>query len=114
MAVYEVRNTSGEHLSQLALSSVFPAGWEIENPRVGDADQPDWIQNLSPATGHYLDIRDDRMNWFFDLGSGSSLHFVAKVHLSFAGDWVLPPVTAEAMYRPEFRAAIAGGRVSVK
>ncbi|GEM_PF-276820 len=111
---YRVANSSGEDLSELALSSVFPAGWEIASQRVGDQEMPEWVRNLEPQSGKFMDIRDDRINWFFDLGSGGKMDFVAKLNPSFGGEYALPPVVVEAMYSPEYFGHLAGGRVSVK
>ncbi|MDB5104104.1 MAG: alpha-2-macroglobulin family protein [Fibrobacteres bacterium] len=111
---YRVANNSGQELNELALSSVFPAGWEIASQRVGDQEMPQWVRNLGPQSGKFMDIRDDRINWFFDLYSGGSMDFVAKLNPSFGGEYTLPPVVVEAMYSPEFYGHLAGGRVSVK
>lgn len=111
---YRVHNTSGQGLTGLALSSVFPAGWEIVSSRVGDEDDPEWVRNLGAWSGDYMDIRDDRVNWFFDLGDGATADFTAKLNPTFGGDYALPPVVVEAMYSPEFFGHLAGGRVQVK
>jgi len=112
--MYQITNISGRDLNGLALSSIFPAGWEIISQRVGDADLPEWVKNLSPESGNYMDIRDDRVNWFFGLARGGRMNFLTKLNASFGGDYVLPPIVTEAMYSPEFYAHIAGGRVQVK
>jgi uncharacterized protein YfaS (alpha-2-macroglobulin family) len=111
---YRVSNTSGQDLAELALSSVFPAGWEIASQRVGDQEMPQWVRNLGPQSGKFMDIRDDRINWFFDMRSGDAMDFVAKLNPTFEGEYTLPPIVVEAMYSPEFYGHLAGGRVSVK
>jgi uncharacterized protein YfaS (alpha-2-macroglobulin family) len=112
--MYTVKSTYGEILENLALSSLFPAGWEIINFRVTGEKPPDWIQRQRLSGGTYMDIRDDRINWFFDLSRGSIMKFSAKINPTFKGEYSLPPVAVEAMYSPEFYARIQGGRVGVQ
>ena len=62
----------------------------------------------------YLDIRDDRINWFFDLPRrGQSLDFAVKLNAVTQGEFSLPPTQVEAMYDRDFRARKAGGTVVV-
>lgn len=110
---YRVRSTTGQRLQGLALSSLFPAGWEIVNPRMG-GEQPPWVQQFNRHLADYMDIRDDRINWFLDLPAHGEASFLIQVHPSFAGSYSLPPVVVEAMYSPEFFARIAGGRIQVQ
>ncbi|MBN2413004.1 hypothetical protein JXQ31_15055 [candidate division KSB1 bacterium] len=112
--VYTVKNIYGGHLEELALTSVFPAGWEIINTRLTGADLPDWIRKMNVTSGEYMDIRDDRVNWFFDLYSGRQVSFAVNINPTFKGTFHLPPVAVEAMYSPEYYARIEGGQVSVK
>jgi uncharacterized protein YfaS (alpha-2-macroglobulin family) len=111
---YRVRSTTHEMLSQLALSSLFPSGWEIINMRLEGTEAPEWVQNLRPSSGTYMDIRDDRVNWFFDLGYNGEANFVVKCNPTFKGTYKLPPITVEPMYSPDYFARIGGGEVSVK
>ncbi len=65
--------------------------------------------------GHFkVYLRDDRVNWFFDLGYGGEANFVVKCNPSFRGTYVLPPVSVEPMYSPDYYARIAGGDVIVR
>lgn len=111
---YRVRSTTGQQLKELALSSVFPSGWEIINSRMEGEDLPQWVSNMDVSNGKYMDIRDDRVNWFFDLNHNSEANFMIKCNATFAGTFRLPPVTVEPMYSPESYARIAGQIVTVK
>ncbi len=111
--VYTVESGYGATLEDVALSSVFPSGWEIINTRLADEGLPDWIRELRVTEGDYMDVRDDRVNWFFDLGP-RRLVFATRLSPTFEGTFVLPPVVAEAMYSPRFYARIAGGTVRVE
>jgi uncharacterized protein YfaS (alpha-2-macroglobulin family) len=112
--VYRVKNAIYDQLSELALSSIFPSGWEIINPRISGETLPSWIKNLRPSSGDFMDIRDDRVNWFFNLPAYNDRVFVIKINPSFKGTYRLPPVSLEAMYSPEYFAHIEGGTVTVK
>jgi uncharacterized protein YfaS (alpha-2-macroglobulin family) len=111
---YRVRSTTHEMLSQLALSSLFPSGWEIINMRLEGTEAPEWVENLRPSNGTFMDIRDDRVNWFFDLGYSGEANFLVKCNPTFKGTYKLPPITVEPMYSPDYYARIGGGEVSVK
>jgi uncharacterized protein YfaS (alpha-2-macroglobulin family) len=112
--VYKVRSVLTTPVEELALSSVFPSGWEIMNSRATGEDTPDWVRNISATNGEYMDVRDDRINWFFDLRANEIATFAVKVNPTFRGSYALPPVSCEAMYSPDTYARIAGGRVTVK
>jgi len=112
--VYTVENTYNTTLEEIALSSLFPAGWEIMNPRMAKGPAREWVRKLGLSRGKYMDIRDDRVNWFFDLSRSRAIRVGVRINPTFKGEYVLPPVTVEAMYSPEFYARIAGGEVSVK
>ena len=112
--VYTVGNEIATPLENLALTSVVPSGWEIINRRLTGQAVPDWVQRLGVTAGDYMDIRDDRVNWFFDLAATGKTVFAVEINPTFRGKYRLPPVVVEAMYSPEYYARIAGGEISVK
>jgi uncharacterized protein YfaS (alpha-2-macroglobulin family) len=112
--IYSVRSAYNTTLEELALSSIFPSGWEIINLRLQGGELPDWVREIGIQSGEYMDIRDDRVNWFFDLKRNQKIYLGVKINPTFKGVYKLPPVVAEAMYSPEFYAHIAGGQVQVK
>jgi uncharacterized protein YfaS (alpha-2-macroglobulin family) len=112
--VYTVGNEIATPLENLALTSVFPSGWEIINRRLSGQAVPDWVQRLRVTAGDYMDIRDDRINWFFDLPPKGARVFAVEINPTFRGRYRLPPVVLEAMYSPEYFARIAGGEVTVE
>ena len=62
----------------------------------------------------YLDIRDDRVMWFFDMyGHKTSYDFVVKLNAVTAGEFVLPPTLFEAMYNNKYKAVKKGKFVKV-
>ena len=112
--IYTVTSQFVQPLENLALTSIFPSGWEIINSRLTDEPVPRWISNMRLTSGTYMDIRDDRINWFFDLPARGGIVVGSKINPSFRGDYVLPPVSVEAMYSPEYYARIKAGRVKVE
>jgi uncharacterized protein YfaS (alpha-2-macroglobulin family) len=111
---YHVQGTTGETIENIALSSMFPSGWEIINYRLEGLEYPEWIRNFDASDGTYMDIRDDRVNWFFDLNEGGSFNCVVKINPSFKGTYRLPPVSVETMYSPDYFARLAGDKVVVE
>ncbi|MFH0758468.1 MAG: MG2 domain-containing protein [Bacteroidota bacterium] len=93
---------------ELALTQMFPSGWEIRNLRLDDMessrakDQPD-----------YQDIRDDRVYSYFGLDKGESKTLVILLNAAYLGEYYLPAVYCEAMYDNSIHATIAGKWVSV-
>lgn len=110
-----VENDADEfRLEEVALTQLLPAGWEIENTRLAKASLPGWMNDWRLNAEEYLDIRDDRVNWFFDLPRGGRpLDFAVKLNAVTRGTFTLPSTQVEAMYDRDYRARKAGGMVVV-
>ncbi len=76
----------------IALTQIFPSGWEISNARMDQ--QETWKSD----TFDYQDIRDDRVMTYFDLKKGQTKTFYYLGNATYAGDYYLPGVKCEAMY----------------
>jgi hypothetical protein len=107
-AIVTLGNPGTGTITNLALTQIFPSGWEIRNTRmeesaqVHELDQPD-----------YRDVRDDRVLSYLDLNRGQSKKLVVLLHASYAGEFFLPAVTCEAMYDHNIRALMPGQWVKV-
>ena len=112
--IYTVQSMYNMDLEEIVLSSIFPAGWEIINTRLTGEQPPDWVREMGLQSGEYMDIRDDRVNWFFDLKGGKKIYLGVKINPTFKGNYSLPPVIVEAMYAPEYYAHLEGGRIEVR
>ena len=111
---FEVDKTVDKPIKELALVQVLPAGWEIENIRLAGQKLPDWMSGYDLNNEEYLDIRDDRVRWFFDLKKyQDDLEFVVKINTVTVGEFYLPPTLVEAMYDNRYKATTAGQRVEV-
>jgi uncharacterized protein YfaS (alpha-2-macroglobulin family) len=101
-------------IEEIALVQVLPAGWEIDNTRLSGESMPHWTRGWRLNREEYLDIRDDRVMWFFDLNvHGRDIDFLVKLNAVTVGEFVLPPTLLEAMYNNNYRSTKAGKRVTV-
>ena len=87
----------------LVLSFPLASGWEAVNER---------LRSGADSAGH-LDIRDDRVNWFFDLPKGTKKTFTVKLRAAFEGSYILPSTTCEGMYDPAVAANTASAQTAV-
>jgi len=78
---------------ELAITQIFPSGWEILNNRLDDTDQL-----YSGYKPEYLDIRDDRVLTYFDLNSNMKATFKVYLNASYQGEFYMPAVFVSAMY----------------
>lgn len=107
-ALVVVRNTGAKKVQNLALTQIFPSGWEILNTRYTD-DSSTSDQSV------YRDFRDDRVySYIDDLSVGGSKYFVVNLCATYSGHFYLPAVKVEAMYDKSIRANSASTYVDVK
>ena len=90
----------------MALTYAVPSGWEIWNERLfgGDLD----------SFALYTDIRDDRISWYFPIGSGESKSYTVKLRAAYAGVFVVPPTVCEDMYNTSCRAMTTNSKTIVE
>jgi uncharacterized protein YfaS (alpha-2-macroglobulin family) len=77
--------------TDLALTQIFPSGWEIINTRIDESEEND-------AAFTYKDIRDDRVMHYFDLEPNQKATFTVLLHASYEGKYYLPMTHVGAMY----------------
>jgi alpha-2-macroglobulin len=112
---FSIKNTSPvSNVTELALMQIIPSGWQIENIRLNNTLLPEWTRRWNLNKENYLDIRDDRVMWFFDLSGNQTLDFVVKLNCVTAGDFWLPGTLVEAMYNNNFKATTKGTSVHVE
>lgn len=92
----------------LALTQIFPSGWEIINQRM---DASAAVMNASQPD--YQDVRDDRVYSYFDLQRNASKTFRIKLNASYLGKFYLPATSIEAMYDHTINARTEGQWVEV-
>ena len=101
--------TRGMRYDELALSQVFPSGWEIHNSRMSEVSA---IENSDKP--EYQDIRDDRVYTYFDLNENESKTFAIQLNAAYQGRYYLPLTSCEAMYDNSITASKEGQWVSVE
>ncbi len=104
-----ITNLKYETVRDIALTQTFPSGWEIINTRFTDFGNSSKIDNKVT----YTDIRDDRVHYYFDLGSNKSKTFKIELNASYLGKYYLPGVQAEAMYDNDFFVRTKGQWVDI-
>ncbi len=111
---FKVHNTSDvPEVEEVALVQILPSGWEIENTRLSQEVMPSWMNEYKTGREEYLDIRDDRIMWFFDVRNNNPIDFVVKLNVVTLGEFRMPPTKVEAMYNNDYKASVSGMDVKV-
>ncbi|WKV13756.1 alpha-2-macroglobulin family protein [Marivirga harenae] len=114
-ARFRVKNTSpASRASEIALVQILPSGWQIDNTRLKGSVAPEWMNKWNINKEDYVDIRDDRAMWFFDLVGNTEYDFVMKLNAVSAGEYQLPATIVEAMYNPDYKARNTSKKVYVE
>ncbi len=109
MAVVTIKNPGvrGDY-QELALTQVFPSGWEIRNSRLEETEE-----TLGNSAFSYQDIRDDRVLTYFNLHAGESVTYRVLLNAAYTGRFHLPATTCSAMYDNTVNARSGGQWVQV-
>ena len=106
-ATVTVSNLKYEWVRNIALTEIFPSGWEILNTRFTD------YGDATTSQANFTDIRDDRVNFYFDLGKQKSKTFSVQLNASYLGKYYLPGIQAEAMYDNDYFVRTKGKWIEV-
>jgi len=107
VAEITIKNTKGVHLKDVALSTIFPSGWEIVNTRFTD------FGDFADNNVTHEDIRDDRTNFYFDLKAFETKTVRVLLNASYLGSYYLPGVQCETMYDDDYFVRTKGQWVEV-
>lgn len=77
--------------TEMALTQIFPSGWEIINTRLDGTD-------INDSAVTYKDIRDDRVMHYFDLKPKQKAEFTVLLNAAYEGAYYMPMTHVEAMY----------------
>ncbi|QVY64260.1 alpha-2-macroglobulin [Polaribacter sp. Q13] len=106
-----VSNPKNETVKDIALTQVFPSGWEIVNTRFTD------FGTTTKSEARYTDIRDDRVNFYFDLERQSNKSetktFTVLLNAAYLGAYYLPGIQVEAMYDHDYLVRTKGRWIEV-
>ena len=92
----------------MALSQIFPSGWEILNTRLLNNDEA-----FASSPSDYRDIRDDRVNTYFSLPQGKEVTYYVMLNAAYTGKYYMPATYCEAMYNNSITALLKGQWVKV-
>ena len=107
VAEVTIKNQKNERIENVALSQILPSGFEIVNTRF--TDYGDAVNN----TADYIDIRDDRTNFYFALKANETKTFRVLLNASYLGVYYLPGLQCEAMYDHSYLARTKGQWIEV-
>ena len=93
---------------EMALTQIFPSGWEIRNLRMDETGSVHTID-----VPRYQDIRDDRVYSYFDIGRNNTRIYRVLLNAAYLGKFYLPVTYCEAMYDNEINAVRPGKWVYV-
>ena len=102
--------------SRVLITDLLPAGFEIDNPGLVNSAQLsnfDWIGEVQPA---HTEFRSDRFVAALDRAAGDSgeITLAYVVRAVTPGTYDHPGANVEDMYRPQFFARTATGRMEVQ
>jgi uncharacterized protein YfaS (alpha-2-macroglobulin family) len=100
--------------ARLMVNDPLPAGFEIDNPTLlqsGDVRSLEWLQLNAKA--ETTEFRSDRFLAAVDWRSDQGFDLAYVVRAISPGNYHHPAASVEDMYRPDYRANTATGRLSV-
>ncbi len=96
---YVTNTSAATDYTNLALTQIFPSGWELHADRID---------------GFYQDFRDDRVYSYLFQGRNSTSYVRTHVTATYKGKFYLPTVICEAMYDNTVGASVPGRWVEVR
>ena len=116
VAVILVTNNGDDYLDKLAVTELFPSGWEIMNS-LSASDEDDYNEyRYSYRSGNvkYTDVRDDRKYTYFSLPSHGNIAFCTRLTATYAGKYYLPGLDVRDLENPRIFARTKGMMVEVE
>jgi uncharacterized protein YfaS (alpha-2-macroglobulin family) len=105
----------GKHAYQnIVVQELLPSGLEAENPRLTPAVGFSWLGETAPLKPEYLDVRDDRIEFFVNLPDAGVHKLYYGMRAVSPGRFFVSPVQASCMYHPFLKAQSGSGRLEVK
>jgi alpha-2-macroglobulin len=108
VAKVTIKNPVNRTYTEMALSQVFPSGWEILNTRLYNSEGA-----FKSSPSEYMDIRDDRVYHYFDIRGGETLTYYVQLNAAYLGKYYWPGTYAEAMYDHGISGGVTGKWVEV-
>jgi len=105
-----LENTERTTVSNVVITDMLPAGFEIENPRIGAVTELSWIKDQ--AVADHMDVRDDRIH-LFTTSDDKTRNFYYLARAVSTGKFIMGPVSADAMYNGEYHSYHGAGIINV-
>jgi hypothetical protein len=99
VSAYVTNTSATTDYTNVALTQIFPSGWEIHVNRTDDM---------------YQDFRDDRVYTYLDIKRGTSVVVTTRLTATYKGRFYRPSTICEAMYDETIGASVPGGWCEVK
>ncbi len=96
------------YYERMALTQIFPGGWEILNTRLQEGEG-----SLQSSPSEYQDIRDDRVFTYFGIKENETLTYYVQLNAAYPGRYFLPGTYCAAMYDNSISAGMNGRWVEV-
>ncbi|MCR5709331.1 MAG: alpha-2-macroglobulin [Bacteroidales bacterium] len=96
---YLTNTSASTDYTNLALTQIFPSGWEIRVDRID---------------GFYQDVRDDRVYSYLYLGRSSTVCVKTRITAAYKGRFYRPAFVCEPMYDATVGASLPGGWCTVR
>jgi len=103
-----VRNTDLLDQENLALTVKAPSGWELLNPRLYTTNADENARFI------FQDFRDDKVYTYFNLAKNKSESYQFRAKANLTGDYYLPAVRCENMYKGNIYAFNKASRAIIK
>ncbi|HWL86115.1 MAG TPA: alpha-2-macroglobulin family protein, partial [Polyangiaceae bacterium] len=109
-------------LSYVAITDRVPAGFDPINPDLATtgsvpelpAEHPFYGEWHDGASATHVDLRNDRVQMYFDRTWGRTLHATYLARATTPGQFALPPASGEMMYEPGSEGWSDAGKVTVE
>ena len=107
---------SNDWPSRVLITDLLPAGFEIDNPSLVDSAKLSNFEWIGEVEAAHTEFRSDRFVAAFDRATGDnrSITVAYVVRAVTPGTYDHPAASVEDMYRPQFSARSAMGRMEVQ
>lgn len=95
-----LRSTDGALHQHVAVIDLLPAGFEVD------------VDSLEAWQQGHVEVREDRVLWFGPVDGGVT-ELVYRARPTAVGEFVVPPASAQSMYRRDVHGSTAAGRVGI-
>ena len=96
------------YYERMALTEIFPGGWEILNTRLQDGEG-----SFQSSRYDYQDVRDDRVYTYFNIKENETLTYFVQLNATYLGRYFLPGTYCSAMYDNSINGGVNGRWVEV-